>query len=308
MYRVQFNENGSFKILQFTDIHYSNDNETDWETVALMRNILKEEKPDFIMITGDSVYGSKNRQLLSKALAPVVESKIPFSYVFGNHDTEDGEGYDSLVEELHTLPGCVFYEDKECTAGVGNHIIEIADENNQVQWILTGIDSGNYSDIKHIDGYAWIKKEQIEWYTKKITEYEKAYSKFSSLIFMHIALPEFHDVWNYEICYGEKREGICSPYINSGFFAEMQRVGHTKGVFVGHDHINDFYGTMYGITLGYGRATGYNTYGQENFLRGARVFVLEKDNIEQFQTYVRLADGTIIDKPKTHLPERKRDN
>lgn len=308
MSKLAFSEEGKFKILQFTDIHFSDNNQVDEETVRLMRKILKEENPDFIMITGDTVYGENNVEHLHLALAPVIESQIPFSYTFGNHDTEEGADYSILFPMITAIPNCVAYHDERSKVGMGNHMLEVVDGNGEVKWVIVGMDSGNYNPIKHIGGYAYVQKEQINWYQEKIKEYEEKNPNFSVLLFMHIPLPEYHELWDMEICYGKKREGICSPKINSGFFAAMQEVGHTKGVFVGHDHINDFYGEMYGITLGYGRATGYNTYGQEDFLRGARIFILDQNNIEGFETYVRLSDGTVINKPEVHMPQRKRDD
>ena len=302
MSKLVFSEEGKFKILQFTDIHFSDNNEVDQETVKLMRKILNEENPDFIMITGDTVYGDNNAEHLPLALAPVIESDIPFSYTFGNHDTEDGEGYEVLFPILTAIPNCVAYHDERSNVGMGNHTLEVVDKQGHVKWIVVGMDSGNYNGMQHIGGYAYVRQPQIEWYKEVMKECEKKNPDFAALLFMHIALPEYHELWDMEVCYGKKREGICSPKINSGFFAAMQEVGHTKGVFVGHDHINDFYGEMYGITLGYGRATGYNTYGQEDFLRGARIFILDQDDTENFRTYVRLSDGTIIDNPDVHMP------
>lgn len=308
MSKLVFSEEGKFKILQFTDIHFSDNNQVDEETVRLMRKILKEENPDFIMITGDTVYGENNVEHLHLALAPVIESQIPFSYTFGNHDTEEGADYSILFPMITAIPNCVAYHDERSKVGMGNHMLEVVDGNGEVKWVIVGMDSGNYNPIKHIGGYAYVQQEQINWYQEKIKEYEEKNPNFSALLFMHIPLPEYHELWDMEICYGKKREGICSPKINSGFFAAMQEAGHTKGVFVGHDHINDFYGEMYGITLGYGRATGYNTYGQEDFLRGARIFILDQNNIEGFETYVRLSDGTVINNPEVHMPQRKRDD
>lgn len=306
MKQLTFSREGKFKILQFTDIHFSDNNDVDQETVKLMRKILKEENPDFIMITGDTVYGKNNAEHLPLALAPVIECNKPFSYTFGNHDTEAGQGYDELFSILTAMPNCMLYHDEDSKVGRGNHILEIVDDKETVKWVIVGMDSGNYNPMKHIEGYAYVKKPQIDWYQKMIKEYEYKNINFSSLLFMHIALPEYHEVWEMEVCYGKKKESICSPKINSGLFAAIQEVGHTKGIFVGHDHINDFYGQMYGVTLGYGRATGYNTYGQEDFLRGARIFVLDKENTESFETYVRLSDGTMIDKPEVHIPARRR--
>lgn len=308
MNKLVFSEEGKFKILQFTDIHFSDNNHVDQDTVQLMKEILEKEKPDFIMITGDTVYGENNVAYLPLALEPVIASGIPFTYAFGNHDTEDGADYETLFSVITALPNCMAYHDESSKVGKGNHMLEVIDQKGQVKWVIAGMDSGNYNPMTHMGGYAYVKREQIEWYQNKIKQYKVKNPNFSVLLFMHIPLPEYDEVWDKEICYGSKREGICSPKINSGFFAAMQEVGHTKGVFVGHDHINDFYGELYGITLGYGRATGYNTYGQEDFLRGARIFVLDEKDTEHFETYIRLSDGTVIKEPEIHIPQYKRDH
>jgi pre-mRNA-splicing factor SYF1 len=49
-------------------------------------------------------------------------------------------------------------------------------------------------------------------------------------------------------------------------------MNNIRGVFCGHDHNNDFYGDYYGISLYYGRKTGYGGYGPPSgMLRGTRV-------------------------------------
>ena len=40
----------------------------------------------------------------------------------------------------------------------------------------------------------------------------------------------------------------------------MKEMGDIMGIFVGHDHINDYIGKYEDIYLGYGRGTGYSTY------------------------------------------------
>src|SRR5262245_37010449 len=135
---LYFNENGTLKIVQFTDIHFSNDNEADHQTVKLMERILKEEKPDFVMITGDTVYGPDNIRFLGKALAPVTEAGIPWSFVFGNHDTEEGVGYEELFAAFTGLPGCAAYNADDSIEGKGNHFLEVKDRNGDTKWVLYG--------------------------------------------------------------------------------------------------------------------------------------------------------------------------
>ena len=73
------------------------------------------------------------------------------------------------------------------------------------------------------------------------------------------------------------------------------------GTFVGHDHVNDYFGDLHGIRLCYGRASGYNTYGRDRFLRGARVIRL-REGERQFQTWLRLSDGSLVSEQPEHRP------
>ena len=82
----------------------------------------------------------------------------------------------------------------------------------------------------------------------------------------------------------------------------MQEKGDMKGVFVGHDHVNDFAGDYNGILLAYGRGTctGHEYIGGihrggyifPGMLPGCRMMVLNRD--ASFETYVRLCDGTVL--------------
>jgi len=74
-----------------------------------------------------------------------------------------------------------------------------------------------------------------------------------------------------------------------------------KGVFCGHDHNNDFYGVFNNIMLGYGRKTGYGSYGPpDGWYRGARVFLFDQ-NIN-INTWIREENGQIWEDPPIHNP------
>lgn len=304
---LRFKEDGTLKVMQFTDIHFTMDDERDARTVALMRKLIGEEKPDFLIATGDTVYGEENLVFLEKALAPFVESKIPWSFAFGNHDVEFNSNHAELFQKLLTLPGCMAFDEAPGVSGTGNHTIPVLDKDGKLRWVIAALDSGDYNPLKKVGGYAYLPADQIAWYKERMKEYEKQEKDFSALTFMHMAIMEFYELWWFETCYGEKNEEVGCPKINSGFFAAMQEEGHTKGLFVGHDHINDYYGKLYGITLGYGRGSGFGTYGKEGFQRGARIFTLREDNLDDFETYIRLEDGAVIHNQAEHKPEMIRE-
>lgn len=251
--------------------------------------------------------GERNLDYLEKALAPVLESGIPWGFVFGNHDVEFASNREELFSRVTALPGCMSCHDPASGDGVGNCALELCARDGTPEWLIVGMDSGGYSPIADVPGYGWVTRRQIDWYTAMIADYARRLERFSSMVFMHMALPEHAEVWNYEICYGTKRDGIGAPPVNSGFFTAMLEAGHTKGVFVGHDHVNDYWGRLYGIALGYGRATGFNTYGAQDYPRGCRLFTFQEGDTEGFQTYERLEHGIVVDDPWIQHPRQKRD-
>lgn len=301
---LYFSSNGQFKILQFTDIHYDCGCEADQKTVHLMEHLIQTEQPDFIIVTGDVSTGKDNVNQLSHALAPIVDSGCPWSIVFGNHDAEYGEGHDALLHKLVTLPNHRISNDTGAIFGKSNYYLPVYESKEKVRWILYGLDSNMYNSNSLVGGYDYIRSSQIQWYQQTNRLLRKQYGNFDALSFFHIPLPEYNDVWSTQTCYGEKNEEVCCPNQNSGLFSAMLEEGNMRGVFVGHDHINDYWGELYGIRLCYGRATGYNTYGKEDYLRGARIILLDRNTPAQFITYIHLSDDTIIKEQASHFPEK----
>jgi len=63
-------------------------------------------------------------------------------------------------------------------------------------------------------------------------------------------------------------------------------------VSVGHNHGNDFYGLYQGgVTLGYGRKSGYASSNAKDLKIGARVFEVSLDG--SIETWVREEDGGV---------------
>ena len=81
-----------------------------------------------------------------------------------------------------------------------------------------------------------------------------------AISFIHIPIPEFLDVWNQKETFGQKNELVCCSVKNTGLFSAILEQKNIKGIFVGHDHKNDYSGDLDGVMLGYGRKTGYGGY------------------------------------------------
>ncbi len=284
---MNFKGDGTRKILQFTDIHYTDGRPEDKQTVEVIKKVIEAEKPDLIVLTGDTVYGDKNISVVPDSFGFIDSYNIPWTFVFGNHDDEDIGNKADLFKVVEKLPNCLAYDDLSAGAGVGNHVIDIKNKGGETVWRLMLIDSGTYLS----DGtgrYDYIKESQIAWYEKKVRENVKG-----AMAFFHIPLPEYDIAWE-GIHIGEKNEDICPSPINSGLAECMTSDGVTRAVFAGHDHINDYIGVYKNVLLGYGRATGYNTYGLDGFQKGGRIILLNENDPVNFDTWVRLEDGTLI--------------
>lgn len=306
---LAFRADGSFTIAQFTDLHLTDGKPEDIRTVALLTKVLAQERPDLVILTGDIIAGTATPVVDSAsawrmALQPIVAAGIPFAVVFGNHDDEGDLDRRQMVALLQTYPGCVLESGPTNLPGAGHYVIDLvtpqAAQDGQVQaraqakaqskararlYFLDSLGNGP----EGVSRYDWLKPEQIDWFRQQAQDA----TSLTGLVFFHIPLPEYDQVWNMGVCVGNKHEKVCCPSVNSGMFAALRESGAVAGVFVGHDHINDYEGTLDGIRLCYGRAGGYGSYGQEQFPRGARLIRLHASRVG-FDTWLRLEDGSEV--------------
>ncbi len=302
---LKFHANGCFKIVQFTDIHWQNGESVDQKSAELMENVAGAESPDLIVLTGDILSGGGCDDA-AESLRQIVEilerCGFPWAAVFGNHDDEGTANRSELMEVMQESDLSLAEPGPEEISGVGNYVLTVQHSDAyKPATLLYFIDSGSYAPTD-IGGYDWIRRDQIEWYLSESARYTaSAGHLLPALAFFHIPIPEYHEVWDFHTCYGVKYEDVCAPRINTGFFAALHEAGDVMGTFVGHEHINDFWGDLHGIRLCYGRATGYNTYGKDGFPRGARVIQL-REGERQFETWLHLDNGTIVREQQEHTP------
>jgi hypothetical protein len=88
-------------------------------------------------------------------------------------------------------------------------------------------------------------------------------------------------------------QAVPSANINPVYSAAMLESGDVMGVFVGHDHDNDYAVMWKNILLAYGRYTGGNTV-YNHLPNGARIIVLD-EGARTFTSWIRQKDG-IVDK------------
>jgi 3',5'-cyclic AMP phosphodiesterase CpdA len=299
---LKFHSNGKFKIIQVTDTHIRADSTVQTlVTVDMLNQVLEEEKPDLVIFSGDVVSRPSYKAAVDVLVEPVVSRKIHWAAVFGNHDRESDLSYEQMAELYDNYPYNVGKMKKlDGVDGYGNYTIEISASNSdRTEAVVYCLDTHTYVTLPDGKGDdAHITFNQINWYQNQSDNYTKANNgkPLQALTFFHIPLLEYRDAYledGHKIV-GTQFENVCSPEINSGFFTAMMEKGDVMGVFVGHDHLNDYIFNRWGIALAYGRFSGNSTtYG---FLKnGVRVIELTEGH-HDFDTWIRLDSETVINK------------
>ena len=286
---LRFKDN-KFKIVQFTDLHWSSDakyRKQNDSTLLLMKKAVESQKPDLVILTGDVVVSKGALKGWEEVTRTLTEQKVPFAVTFGNHDTETDMTKEQILAYLQKNSYNLTADAGHGVEGVGNCVLPVRSSDGKTNaWVLYLLDSHAYTGDSTKGYYDWVKKSQIDWYvgqSKKLAA--KAGKPVPALAFFHIPVPEYEYVRLQKTTPGNKTEQVCSPLLNSGLFFSFVQQKDVKAIFVGHDHNNDFVGTLAGIKLCYGRKTGYVSYG---FLeRGARVIEIS-ENTDSIETSVLL--------------------
>lgn len=310
---LRFNQNGKFKILVATDIHENEEDDAkSADALALLTNAIEELQPDLVVFNGDNATASSpeaQKATIRKIVAPVAAQNIPLAVVFGNHDAE----YCNLAREEQVQ---VYQEYENCRmvtgpaniSGCGNYNLLIQNSaGTKDVFNLWFIDSGDYAEE---GGYAYVQTDQIKWYeqTGNALKAQNGGVAVPSILFQHITVPEAYDLlepvllpgkgrvkghdihsnryWKIKDpanTTGALREGPCPPNINNGQFESWVNQGDVLGAVFGHDHINDFTGSVQGIQLMHTRAVGFKTY-TDGVSQGVRLITLDENDLNNYTT------------------------
>ena len=157
---------------------------SDLNTTRFLRRLIDEERPDFVAFTGDNIFGTSAAdaaESLFEVFGPVMESRLPWAAILGNHDQEST----MTREELMTLISLMDYsvsqinpaEDPSSPAnarmvvdidGFGNYYLRVngapgSHLANSSILSLYFLDSGDRATVNGRRTYGWIKESQLRW-------------------------------------------------------------------------------------------------------------------------------------------------
>jgi len=306
---LRFEGNDNFVILQLSDLMMDDDAESYLQTQALIENLVYQERPDLVLLTGDIVdpaivQGKHDySRYFGQAMEFILQSQIPWIWTGGNPvngvdrktllqiDKEYGgdlswSGYKWDMDEIRD-------GDKIEKTGYFTGRVPIFDKEGreEIMSVYT-LDSESHSDCKsgYLPGESCISSQAIDWFDSQQNKYSHNH-RHRDFVFTHKPIQEFMTLANlYEIT-GHKQQAVGCQAMNTGLFATAMESGRVEWIGAGSDADNDFAGKYHWLWLSFARKSGYS--GKGSLPRGARVFQLEKKE-NQFMTgssYIVNDDG-----------------
>ena len=313
-----FTTDREFKVVQLTDVHIGGglmSKKSDARAMNAVAALLTAEKPDLVVLTGDMVYpvpfqaGTFNNSISTKMIISLLETLgVYYTVTFGNHDSEFYATHTrEQISDMWSDPSLkysLYQEGPEDVYGYGNHVIKVKNSKGIVRDAFFMFDSNEYTD-GDILGIMWkydnIHEDQIAWYKENVIAIDNANKvidpscdMFTSLAFFHIPLEEYSIAWDeykanghqnttdvqvQDGFYHEDGEKSYSGIYSENLFETMLELGSTKGVFCGHDHVNNAIVKYKGINLVYGMSIDYLAYSNlfsEGAQRGCTVIDLDR--------------------------------
>ncbi|KAK4685487.1 hypothetical protein P7C73_g4662, partial [Tremellales sp. Uapishka_1] len=180
----KFHQDGTFKIMQIADLHYSVGDGTcrdtekspctgDPDTASWLEEALDAEKPDLVVFSGDQLNGQETsydaRSVFGKFAKPVIDRKIPWAAVFGNHDSEIRQDREYQMKMLEKMPYSLCKAGPAAVDGVGNYVLKLhsGDPSKMHLFTLYFLDSHDYQKTTlpwAKADYDYLKTSQIDWF------------------------------------------------------------------------------------------------------------------------------------------------
>lgn len=321
--RLQFNDNGKFKVLLMTD--FQDDMILDSVTKDFIKVTIEQEQPDLIVLDGDNISGNKFstgikaldtamvKEGIDQFMSIFEKYGIPVTATFGNHDDDETLVSKEEQFEMYCQYDCfIGYDDYPELYGCGNHNLPVYSSKNEYKpaYNFYIIDSGAYHPE---GGYDHIRDDQVEWYLNTSNSLKEANGGelVPSMVFQHIVVrdilaimeecpegtpnsiregsyadgsPRYIKFKDENYICGNVKEGPSPGNRDSKEFSAMVEQGDVVAMFFGHDHNDSYEVNLDGIDLVLTPGFSFQSYGNED--RGFRVINLDENDTSTYESHL----------------------
>ncbi len=312
---LKFDENGEFTIFNICDMQ--DDFPMNKTAITFIKDMIKLHHPDIVVLGGDNTTASKETKADAvKEICDIfVETQTYFTFVFGNHDDEQGVSREELFEMYKLYGGeyCLAYDAVPELTGVGTHNLTVkSSDGSKIAYNLYMFDSNSYAYDEDGNklGYDCVHTDQIEWYKSTSAEVKKANGgeTVKGMAFQHIIVQEIYEEMFYKIPFSVGKatvnfdgqsytylpyvyninEGIlleapCPGYYNYGQFDAFVETGDIVAVLSGHDHLNSFIVEKDGVDIVNTPSCTFGSYGDYSN-RGIRMLTINEKDTSVYET------------------------
>ena len=205
-------DTSDWKVLQFSDLHFTQDDERNDVSLNLMIDTLQREKPDFVVLTGDIITRPRGRARAVQ-LAEIFERMgIYWCYCLGNHEGDSAPYTLSREENVSIWAAydhCLLEDNVKKTSdgttvwGLGNTVVNLLGADYKVVQSMIFMDSGNKISKEDYEAltaageeieknsYDYLKDSQKVWYEEQVRAVtEDLTNGVKTMLFIHIPLVE----------------------------------------------------------------------------------------------------------------------
>ncbi|KAG2003214.1 phosphatase DCR2 [Coprinopsis cinerea AmutBmut pab1-1] len=330
--RITFKEDGTFKLTVFSDLHFGENPEGPWGEVQdsnstrLMKRVLRDEKPDYVVLNGDLLTGENTHRenstrLIDRIVKPLNHAKVPFSSTHGNHDNDVNITHiEEILREQKRAPLSYTRLAPKGVGGLqgeGNYWVPVY--RSKYDWspslILWFFDSrggrtlaspGN-SSSSVVPIPDWVDNSVVPWLKNQLTLMETIWgpSKHirSALAFMHI--PPYAIKALQSGLDSKKNPGQNADHLGDGsvqnpqdepFWNALTKIPNLRAIVSGHDHGNEWCAREpeKDVIFCFDKHSGYGGYSKDGWGHGVRNFVFRDANPRSpIDTWIRLEEGEI---------------
>lgn len=269
--------------------------EMDKQCFTYIREAVERSEPDFIVITGDFVYGEFDDSGTSlEALIEFMDSfEIPWSPVFGDLEKESAKGADWQCEQFTNSKFCCFKRGD--TDGDGNYTVGIKQGGELVRvfYMLDNGEGFTETQMKWLyDRMTAIEEEQNDQVVKASLCYHRPTieAQLASEQYKSKRLPytinenvkgEEGDIGSQHV----EISGLPVPVVQGMTFVQLLTRFHVDSVFMGHCHMVNTSITYEGIRWTFGLKSSTYTNPLKKELIGGTLIIFDKTEMSVEHLY-----------------------